>query len=95
MVDRIVSENVQYLAGDAPIDPNSEEYQEVQFHFNTIFNDMSLRLTSPEQKIYGIETPFSLKNKYISLNFEKREKMKLLLRVGLFLKLMMTKNLRN
>ena len=73
MVDRIVSENVQYLAGDAPIDPNSEEYQEVQFHFNTIFNDMSLRLTSPEQKIYGIETPFSLKNKYISLNFEKRE----------------------
>ena len=73
MVDRIVSENVQYLAGDAPIDPNSEEYQEVQFHFNTIFYDMSLRLTSPEQKIYGIETPYSLKNKYISLNFEKRE----------------------
>ena len=73
MVDRIMSDNVQYLAGEAPIDPNSEEYQEVQFHFNTIFNDMSLRLTSPEQKIYGIETPFSLKNKYISLNFEKRE----------------------
>ena len=75
MIDRIMSDNNQYLAGDekiAPMDPNSEEFQELQFHFNTIFNDMSLRVSSSEQKVYGIERAFSLKNKYISLNFEKR-----------------------
>ena len=76
MIDRIMAENNQYLAGEekiGPMDPNSEEFQELQFHFNTIFNDMSQRSTSAEQKIYGIERAFSLKNKYISLNFEKRE----------------------
>ena len=74
MVERIMDNN-QYLSGDekiAPMDPNSEEYQELQFHFNTIFNDMSQRLNSSDQKIYGIDRAFSLKNKYISLNFEKR-----------------------
>ena len=74
MVERII-ENSQYLVGDdkmTQMDPNSEEFQELLFHFNTIFNDMSQRATSNEQKIYGIERAYYLKNKYISLNFEKR-----------------------
>ena len=44
MVDRFTTENNnQLLSGDLnmPIDPNSEEFQKVQFHFNTIFNDVS------------------------------------------------------
>ena len=77
MIDRIMAEsNNQFASGDEkipPMDPNSEEFQELQFHFNTIFNDMSQRLNSTEQKIYGIDRAFSLKNQYISLNFEKRE----------------------
>ena len=77
MIDRIMAEsNNQFASGDekiSPMDPNSEEFQELQFHFNTIFNDMSQRLNSTEQKIYGIDRAFSLKNQYISLNFEKRE----------------------
>jgi hypothetical protein len=74
MIDRIMSDNNQYIGGDekiAQIDPNSEEFQELQFHFNTIFNDMS-RSSSSEQKTFGIERAFSLKNKYIALNFDKR-----------------------
>lgn len=58
-----------------PLDLNSEEGQELQFHFNTIFNDIPQRYNSQEQKIYTIDKDkvFSLKNQYISLNFEKRE----------------------
>ena len=76
MVDRFTTENNnQLLSGDLnmPIDPNSEEFQKVQFHFNTIFNDVSRGSGSSEQKSYGIETAFSLKNQHISLNFQKRE----------------------
>ena len=51
------------------IDPNSEEFQKTQFHFNTIFNDVSRGSGSSEQKSYGIESAFSIKNQYISLNF--------------------------
>ena len=78
MYDKFLSEgsNNQYLSGEegiSPLDPNSEEFQEMKFLFNTIVNDMSQKQNSPDQKIYGIETGFSLKNQYISLNFEKRE----------------------
>ena len=76
MIDRFMADNSQYFPGEekiAPIDPNSEEYQDLQFHFNTIFNDMSQLLNSSETKVYGIDKAYSLKNKYISLNFEKRE----------------------
>ena len=34
---------------------------------------MSQLLNSSETKVYGIDKAYSLKNKYISLNFEKRE----------------------
>ena len=56
-----------------PIEVNSEEFKEIKFHFNTIFNDISQGNQSSDQKIYEIEKAFSLKNQYISLNFEKRE----------------------
>ena len=55
-----------------PIDKNSKEFQEVRFIFNTIFNDITQQTT--EKKAYGIDDAFSIKNNYISLNFEKREK---------------------
>lgn len=66
----------QYLTNESkllPLDPNSSEFQDLQFHFDTIFNDISQRSTSSEQKIYGIERGYSIKNQYISLNFQKRE----------------------
>ena len=45
----------------------------MQFHFNTIFNDITQKTNNSEQKIYEIDSVYSLKNQYISLNFEKRE----------------------
>ena len=77
MVDRFLIENNNNLLSEnekmPQIDPNSEEFQEIQFHFNTIFNDVSRGSGSSEQKSYGIESAFPLRNQYISLNFEKRE----------------------
>ena len=80
MIDRYLEEaNNQFLLGDeeiTPMDPNSEDFQELSFHFNTIFNDIHQRSSSNNQnesKIPGIEKAWSLKNQYISLNFEKRE----------------------
>ena len=77
MYDKILNErlNQQLYNEDrnTPIPPNSPEFKEIQFHFNTIFNDIPQRTNNSEQKIYGIDRAFSLKNQYISLNFEKRE----------------------
>ena len=78
MLQKILAEgnNSPYLSGEEvlpQIDKNSEEYQEMEFHFNTLINDMSQKSNPTEQKIYGIESAVSLKNQYISLNFEKRE----------------------
>lgn len=55
-----------------PMDKTTKEFQEVRFLFNTIFNDITQQ--SQEKKTFGIDQSFSLKNKYITLNFEKREK---------------------
>ena len=79
MLERILlaeGNNNAYLSGDeviSQLDKNSEEYQEMEFLFNTLVNDMSQKANAAEQKIYGIEGSFSLKNQYISLNFQKRE----------------------
>ena len=78
MLQKILAEgnNNPYLSGEEvlpQIEKNSPEYQEVEFHFNTLINDMSQKSNQTEQKIYGIESAVSLKNQYISLNFEKRE----------------------
>ena len=77
MYERILNERInQQLYNEEknnPIPTNTEEFKEIQFHFNTIFNDISQKTNNPDQKIYEIDKAFSLKNKYISLNFEKRE----------------------
>ena len=77
MIERLIAEtnNNQFLSGYdklIPISTDTDEYLELQFHFNTIFNDI-LRQNSSDQKIFGIDRAFSIKNKYISLNFSKRE----------------------
>ena len=71
MIEKIMAESNQ---GEKinPIDKTSKEFQVVRFHFNTIFNDITQQST--EKKTFGIDQAFSLKNEYISLNFEKREK---------------------
>ena len=56
-----------------PMEPDSPEYSEMQFLFNTMFNESSGRLSSNELGIYEIEKAYSLKNQYISLNFQKRQ----------------------
>ena len=58
----------------SPLEPTSPDYAELQFHFNTLFNDTSKKLNTNETTMYEIEKAYSLKNQYISLNFEKREK---------------------
>ena len=78
MLQKILAEgnNNPYLSGEEvlpQIEKNSPEYQEVEFHFNTLINDVSQKSNQTEQKIYGIDSAVSLKNQYISLNFEKRE----------------------
>ena len=56
----------------SPMEPDSQEYAEMQFLFNTLFNESSGRINSNDINIYEIEKAYSLKNQYISLNFEKR-----------------------
>ena len=78
MLAKILAEgnNHPYLSGEEVLpqmEKNTEEYQEMEFQFNTLINDMSQKSNPTEQKIYGIETAVSLKNQYIALNFEKRE----------------------
>ena len=76
MYDRLNERINQQLYNEeknTPIDPKSQEFKEVQFHFNTIFNDITQKTNNSEQKIYEIDSVYSLKNQYISLNFEKRE----------------------
>ena len=77
MYDRLMSErNFSPLLNDetvSPLEPNSPDYAELQFHFNTLFNDTSKKLNSAETTMYEIEKAYSLKNQYIALNFEKRE----------------------
>jgi hypothetical protein len=58
----------------APLAPNSPEYAEMQFLFNTLFNESSVLINPNDLIVYEIEKAYSIKNLYISLNFEKREK---------------------
>ena len=58
MLERILlaeGNNNAYLSGDeviSQLDKNSEEYQEMEFLFNTLVNDMSQKANAAEQKIY-------------------------------------------
>ena len=78
MYERLMSErnfnnsNNEEVA--TPLTPDSPDYQELQFLFNTMFNEPTSRISSNESSTYEIEKAFSLKNQYISLNFQKREK---------------------
>ena len=78
MYERLMSErNYNQLNNDevaTPLEADSPDYAELQFLFNTMFNEPSGRLSSNEVGTYEIEKAFSLKNQYISLNFQKREK---------------------
>ena len=77
MFERLISEkNYNSINNDelvSAIDVNSPEYAELSFLFNTLFNECSSRPNANENNVYEIEKGFSLKNQYISLNFEKRE----------------------
>ena len=77
MYERLMSErNYNPLNNEevaTPMEPDSPEYSEMQFLFNTMFNESSGRLSSNELGIYEIEKAYSLKNQYISLNFQKRQ----------------------
>ena len=78
MIERLLAEgsNNAYISGEEVLpkmDPNSEDYQEMEFLFNTLVNDMSQKANQQEQKIYGIDYARNLKNQFISLNFQKRE----------------------
>ena len=55
------------------VDINSQEYAELQFHFNTLLNDTTKKGNNSELTMYEIEKAYSLKNQYIALNFKKRE----------------------
>ena len=80
MLAKILAEgnNHPYLSGEEVLpqmEKNTEEYQEMEFHFNTLINDMSQKSNPTEQKIYGIETAVSLKNQYIKIySFKFRKK---------------------
>ena len=52
----------------APLAPNSQEYAEMQFLFNTLFNESSVRINSNDLSVYEIEKAYSIKNLYVSLN---------------------------
>ena len=54
-----------------PIEVNSEEFKEIKFHFNTIFNDISQGNQSSDQKIYEIEKAFSLKKSIYFFEFRE------------------------
>ena len=78
MLEKILLDgnNHPYLSGEEvlpEIEKNTPEFQEVEFLFNTLVNDMTQKANPQEQKIYGVETAYSLKNEYVSLNFQKRE----------------------
>ena len=77
MYERLMSErNFNAIANEevaSPLEPDSPEYPELLFLFNTLFNESSGRFSSNEMNIYEIEKAYSLKNQYISLNFKKRQ----------------------
>ena len=77
MFERLINERNNQLVPteekNIPIDPNSPEFKECLFHFNTLFNDISKKGNSLDEKFYEIDKAYSLKNQYIALNFEKRE----------------------
>ena len=78
MIERYLAEgsNNAYLSGEEVLpkmDQNTEEYQEMEFLFNTLVNDMSQKANPQEQKMYGVDYGKDLTNQYISLNFQKRE----------------------
>ena len=77
MYDRLMNERNYnpLLSNDdvTPIDPTTQEFAEIKFHFDTLFNDTSKKINTNEAQIHEIENAYSLKNQYISLNFEKRE----------------------
>ena len=78
MLEKILAEgnNHPYLSGEevlVEIEKNTEEFQEVEFLFNTLVNDMSQKANPQEQKIYGVDKAYSLNNQYVNLNFKKRE----------------------
>ena len=77
MFDRLISER-NYIPSNneevaSPMDPNSPEFSEMNFLFNTMFNESAGRFSSNDSYTYEVEKAFSLTNQYISLNFEKRE----------------------
>ena len=80
MYDRQVSErNIIPSLNDESliqIDKNSPDYPELEFHFNTLINDYSNKRlnVNDNNTIYEIEKAYFIKNQYIALNFEKREK---------------------
>ena len=78
MYERLMSErNFNNLNNEevaTPLTPDSPDYSELQFLFNTMFNEPSSRISSNEASTYEIEKAYSLKNQYITLNFQKREK---------------------
>ena len=77
MFDKILSDrNNQLLPTEEkniPLDTTTAEFKELNFHFNTIFNDISQKTVFSDSKIYEIDRAYSLKNQYVTLNFEKRE----------------------
>lgn len=76
MIDKIINEGgintVFNEDSQGQIKKNSPEFFEIQFHFNTIFNDYSSRQSS-DQKLFEIDKAYSLRNQFVSINFEKRE----------------------
>ena len=78
MYERLMSErnftNLNNEEVATPLTPESPDYSELQFLFNTMFNEPSSRISSNEASTYEIEKAYSLKNQYITLNFQKREK---------------------
>ena len=68
MYDRILNERInQQLSNEeriSSIDPNSEEFKEIKFHFNTIFHDITQKTNNSEQKILEIDKAYSLFTSY-------------------------------
>ena len=66
MYERLMSErNFNAIANEevaSPLEPDSPEYPELLFLFNTLFNESSGRFSSNEMNIYEIEKAYSLKN---------------------------------
>ena len=65
MYDRLnerINQQLYKKKKNTPIDPKSQEFKEVQFHFNTIFNDITQKTNNSEQKIYEIDKVMMLIN---------------------------------